>query len=68
MTARWMVGLPPILFGLAHFTGIRVFASIVPHGMGFGIFERRSPESPSCWQGVQFAQESWMSWPPGCLH
>jgi hypothetical protein len=36
--ARWMLGLPPILFGLFHFAGIRVFASIVPQWMGFGYF------------------------------
>jgi hypothetical protein len=33
-----MLGLPPILFGLFHFLGIRVFASIVPHWMRFGYF------------------------------
>jgi len=38
MAARWMLGLPLIVFGLAHFAGIRVFASIVPHWMGFGYF------------------------------
>jgi hypothetical protein len=38
IAARWMLGLPPLLFGLAHFAGIRVFASIVPHWMGFGSF------------------------------
>lgn len=38
IAARWMLGLPPILFGLFHFLGIRVFASIVPHWMGFGYF------------------------------
>jgi len=38
ITARWLLGLPPIIFGLAHFAGIRVFASIVPHWMGFGYF------------------------------
>jgi uncharacterized membrane protein YphA (DoxX/SURF4 family) len=36
--ARWMLGLPPIVFGLFHFIGIRVFASIVPHWMSFGYF------------------------------
>jgi uncharacterized membrane protein len=36
--ARWMLGLPPILFGLFHFIGIRVFASIVPHWIAFGYF------------------------------
>jgi hypothetical protein len=36
--ARWMLGLPPILFGLFHLIGIRVFATIVPHWMLFGDF------------------------------
>jgi uncharacterized membrane protein len=36
--ARWMLGLPPILFGLLHLVGIHVFASIVPHWMRFGNF------------------------------
>lgn len=38
VTARWMLGLPPVLFGLFHFIGIRVFATIVPHWMAFGYF------------------------------
>jgi hypothetical protein len=38
IAARWMLGLPPVLFGLFHFIGIRVFASIVPHWMSFGYF------------------------------
>jgi hypothetical protein len=38
VTARWMLGLPPILFGLSHLIAIRGFASIVPHWMGFGSF------------------------------
>ena len=38
VTARWMLGLPPILFGLFHLIAIRGFASIVPHWMGFGYF------------------------------
>lgn len=38
VTARWMLGLPPILFGLLHLFGLRVFASIVPKWMGFGYF------------------------------
>lgn len=38
IAARWMLGLPPVVFGLAHFAGIRVFASIVPQWMGFGYF------------------------------
>jgi hypothetical protein len=36
--ARWLLGLPPVLFGLFHLIGIRVFASIVPHWMRFGSF------------------------------
>lgn len=38
IAARWMLGLPPIVFGLLHLIGLRVFASIVPHWMGFGHF------------------------------
>lgn len=38
IAARWMLGLPPIVFGLAHLVGLRVFASIVPHWMRFGYF------------------------------
>jgi uncharacterized membrane protein len=38
IAARWMLGLPPILFGLFHLVGIRVFATIVPHWMSFGYF------------------------------
>jgi hypothetical protein len=38
VAARWMLGLPPVIFGLFHFTSIRVFASIVPHWMSFGYF------------------------------
>lgn len=36
--ARWMLGLPPILFGLLHLFSIHIFASIVPKWMGFGYF------------------------------
>jgi uncharacterized membrane protein len=36
--ARWMLGLPPVVFGLLHLIGVRVFATIVPHWMGFGYF------------------------------
>jgi uncharacterized membrane protein len=36
--ARWMLGLPPVLFGVFHLIGIRVFATIVPHWMGLGYF------------------------------
>lgn len=38
VTGRWMLGLPPVLFGFFHFIGIRVFATIVPHWMSFGYF------------------------------
>jgi hypothetical protein len=38
IAARWMLGLPPVLFGLFHLIGIRIFASIVPHWMSFGYF------------------------------
>jgi hypothetical protein len=38
LAGRWMLGLPPVLFGLFHIIGIRVFASIVPHWMSFGYF------------------------------
>jgi hypothetical protein len=36
--ARWMLGLPPVIFGLFHLAAIRVFAGIVPQWMGFGYF------------------------------
>jgi hypothetical protein len=38
IAARWMLGLPPVLFGLFHLIAIRVFATIVPHWMSFGCF------------------------------
>ena len=38
IAARWMLGLPPVVFGIFHLIGIRVFASIVPHWMLFGYF------------------------------
>jgi hypothetical protein len=38
IAARWMLGLPPIVFGLLHLVGIRVFASIVPQWIRFGYF------------------------------
>ena len=38
IAARWMLGLPPVIFGLFHLTSTRVFASIVPHWMSFGYF------------------------------
>lgn len=33
---RWMLGLPPILFGLAHLIGLRFFTTLVPHWLPFG--------------------------------
>jgi hypothetical protein len=38
ITARWMLGLPPIIFGSFHLAAIHVFASIVPQWMRFGSF------------------------------
>lgn len=36
IAARWMLGLPPVIFGFFHLIGLHVFASIVPKWMGFG--------------------------------
>jgi uncharacterized membrane protein len=38
LAARWMLGLPPIVFGLLHLMGIHVFARIVPRWIPFGAF------------------------------
>ena len=38
IAARWMLGLPSIVFGLLHFLGLHVFARIVPQWMGFGVY------------------------------
>jgi uncharacterized membrane protein len=38
IAARWMLGLPPIVFGLLHLVGMHVFASIVPRWIPFGNF------------------------------
>jgi len=38
IAARWMLGVPPIVFGLLHLMGIQVFAKIVPHWIPFGSF------------------------------
>jgi hypothetical protein len=38
IAARWMLGLPPVIFGIFHLIGLRVFATIVPHWMSFGYF------------------------------
>lgn len=34
--ARWMLGVPPLFFGLAHLMGMRFFATLVPHWLPFG--------------------------------
>jgi uncharacterized membrane protein len=36
--ARWMLGLPPVIFGLFHLIGLRIFATIVPNWMPFKYF------------------------------
>jgi uncharacterized membrane protein len=38
IAARWMLGLPPVLFGSFHLAAIRVFATIVPQWMPFRNF------------------------------
>ncbi len=38
IAARWMLGLPPVIFGLFHLIGLRIFATIVPHWLSFGYF------------------------------
>lgn len=38
IAARWMLGLPPVFFGLLHLAAIHIFASIVPHWMRFESF------------------------------
>lgn len=38
LATRWMLGLPPVVFGLAHLIGLRVFAKIVPQWIPFGNF------------------------------
>lgn len=38
IAARWMLGLPPIVFGLLHLIGVRTFAKIVPNWIPFGGF------------------------------
>jgi uncharacterized membrane protein len=38
IAVRWMLGLPPVVFGLGHLVGIHVFASIVPRWIPFGTF------------------------------
>jgi hypothetical protein len=38
IAVRWMLGLPPVIFGLFHLAAIHAFASIVPKWMRFGSF------------------------------
>ncbi len=35
---RWMLGVPPILFGLGHLINLRAYVPIVPHWVPFGTF------------------------------
>ncbi len=38
IATRWMLGVPPILFGVFHLVGLHGFASIVPHWIPFATF------------------------------
>lgn len=38
IAARWMLGLPPIIFGLFHLLALSGFATFVPHWIPFGYF------------------------------
>jgi uncharacterized membrane protein len=38
IAARWMLGLPPIAFGLGHLINLRAYAKFVPHWVPFGLF------------------------------
>jgi uncharacterized membrane protein YphA (DoxX/SURF4 family) len=38
MAARWMLGLPPIFFGLGHLINVPVIVRFVPHWVPFGSF------------------------------
>lgn len=38
IAVRWMLGVPPILFGLLHLAAVHVFAGIVPQWIPFGNF------------------------------
>jgi len=38
IAARWLLGVPPILFGLFHLIGVHLFAGIVPRWIPFGAF------------------------------
>jgi uncharacterized membrane protein len=38
IAARWMLGLPPITFGLGHLINLHVYVRFVPHWVPFGVF------------------------------
>ncbi len=38
VAGRWMLGLPPIFFGLGHLVSLHAYASFVPHWLPFGSF------------------------------
>lgn len=38
IAARWMLGLPPIFFGLGHLVSLQGYKPFVPHWVPFGLF------------------------------
>jgi uncharacterized membrane protein len=38
IAARWMLGVPPILFGLGHLISLHAYTRFVPHWVPFGLF------------------------------
>lgn len=38
IAARWMLGLPPITFGLGHLISLHAYVRFVPHWVPFGVF------------------------------
>jgi uncharacterized membrane protein YphA (DoxX/SURF4 family) len=38
IAARWMLGVPPILFGLGHLMNLHAYARFMPHWVPFGLF------------------------------
>jgi uncharacterized membrane protein YphA (DoxX/SURF4 family) len=38
IAARWMLGLPPITFGLGHLINLSAYGRFVPHWVPFGLF------------------------------
>jgi uncharacterized membrane protein len=38
VAGRWMLGLPPIAFGLGHLINLHAYARFVPHWVPFGFF------------------------------